>query len=98
MAIDFNNENTKYLYTALAAVETAEEAQALLEDLCTIGELLEMTNRIAAARMLADGRTYNEICEATGLSTATVTRVNRALKYGSGGYKLILNRMERREE
>lgn len=95
---DIKNSNTEYLFRALAAVNTAEEVEALLDDLCTIGEVQEMSNRIAAAKMLASGNTYNEICEATGLSTATVTRVNRALKYGSGGYKLILDRIERRGE
>lgn len=98
MKQDIKNGNTEYLFSALAAVNTPSEVEALLDDLCTIGEVQEMSNRIAAARMLAAGSTYNEICEATGLSTATVTRVNRALKYGSGGYKLILKRIERRGE
>lgn len=98
MRDDIKNDNTEYLFSALAAVSTPEEAEALLDDLCTIGEVQVMSNRLSAARMLADGRTFNEICEATGLSTATVTRVNRALKYGSGGYKLILHRVGGRKE
>lgn len=87
-------EKTDYLCRALAELKTPEEAEALLEDLCTIAELQEMSNRLVAARMLDAGKTYLEICAATGLSTATVTRVNRARKYGSGGYELILGRLK----
>lgn len=90
----FDNENTKYLYKAIAALETPEEVAAFLQDICTIAELTEMANRISVARLLAQGQTYQQICEATGISTATVTRVNRCLRYGSGGYKLILDRLE----
>lgn len=92
------NDRIDYLCRALAALKTPEEAEALLEDLCTIAELQEMSNRLSAARMLDEGSTYLEICAATGLSTATVTRVNRARKYGSGGYELILDRLKERGE
>ena len=83
---------------ALVEVKTVAEAEALLEDLCTIAELQEMSNRLVAARMLDEGSTYLEICAATGLSTATVTRVNRARKYGSGGYELLLDRLKKQGE
>ncbi len=92
MNSELKNEKMENLFLAFAAARTPEEAEKLLDDLCTISELQAMSNRLAAARMLTDSCTFNEICEATGLSTATVTRVNRALKYGSGGYRLILNR------
>lgn len=92
---NFDNQNTKYLYTALAALETPEEAAAFLQDVCTIAELTEMANRISVAKMLCEGMTYQQICDATGISTATVTRVNRCLRYGSGGYKLIIDRLEK---
>lgn len=92
-----NSENTKYLYTALASLKTAEEAKAFLEDICTIAELTEMANRITVAKMLGEGMTYQQICDATGISTATVTRVNRCVRYGSGGYKLIIDRLEKGE-
>ena len=91
----FDNENTRYLYSALAAIKTPEEAAAFLQHICTIAELTEMANRISVAKMLSDGLTYQQICEATGISTATVTRVNRCLRYGSGGYKTILDRLEK---
>ncbi len=92
------NEKTDFLCRALVQIKTPEEAEALLEDLCTIAELQEMSNRLVAARMLEEGRTYLEICAATGLSTATVTRVNRARKYGSGGYELLLGRLKEQGE
>ncbi len=88
------NEKTDLLCRALVQIKTPEEAEALLEDLCTIAELQEMSNRLVAAKMLDKGCTYLEICAATGLSTATVTRVNRARKYGSGGYELLLSRLK----
>lgn len=91
---NFDNANTEYLYSALAALKTPEEAKAFLQDICTIAELTEMANRISVAKMLSAGLTYQQICEATGISTATVTRVNRCLRYGSGGYRLILERLE----
>lgn len=94
----FDNENTKYLYSALTAIKTEEEAKAFLQDICTIAELTEMANRISVAKMLSDGLTYQQICESTGISTATVTRVNRCLRYGSGGYRLVLDRLGRGEE
>lgn len=92
------NEKTDFLCRALVEVKTVAEAEALLEDLCTIAELQEMSNRLVAAKMLDEGSTYLEICAATGLSTATVTRVNRARKYGSGGYELLLDRLKKQGE
>ncbi len=90
----FDNKNTQRLYSALASLKTPEEAAAFLQDICTIAELTEMANRLNVAVMLSEGQTYQQICEATGMSTATVTRVNRCLRYGSGGYKTILDRLE----
>lgn len=88
------NDRIEYLCRALAELKTSEEAEAFLEDLCTIVEVQEMSNRLAAAKMLDEGSTYLEICADTGLSTATVTRVNRARKYGSGGYEMVLERLK----
>lgn len=93
------NENIKSeqmdaLCKALVALRTEEEAERFLDDLCTISELLEFSKRLEVARLLREGVTYSEICSKTGLSTATITRVNRCLKYGSGGYKVVLDRLE----
>ena len=74
------------LFKAILALETVEECYDFFEDLCTVAEIREMAKRISAARMLSDGKKYTEIADETGLSTATISRVNRALKYGSDGY------------
>lgn len=97
------NENIKSkqmdaLCKALVALKTEEEAERFLDDLCTISEVLEFSKRLEVARLLREGVTYSEICARTGLSTATITRVNRCLKYGSGGYRVVLDRLEECEE
>ena len=69
------------LFKAILSLETIEECYDLFEDLCTASEIKEMAKRIAAAHMLDEGKKYTEIANSTGLSTATISRVNRALKY-----------------
>ena len=83
---DVNN-----LFNAILALESIEECYALFEDLCTFAEIKE---RFKAAKMLSDGAKYTEISEITGLSTATISRVNRCLKYGSDGYTRLLSRID----
>ena len=90
---DVNN-----LFRAILSLENIGECYELFEDLCTIAEIKEMAKRFKAARMLADGAKYTEISETTGLSTATISRVNRCLKYGSDGYVKLLSRVEYEEE
>ena len=87
------DQNTDKLAAAIAGVRNIDEAYRFLSDLCTISEITEMSKRLTAARMLRDGNTYNEIAEKTHLSTATITRVNRALRYGSDGYSMVLDRI-----
>ena len=89
---DVNN-----LFNAILSLENIDECYELFEDLCTIAEIKEMAKRFKAARMLADGAKYTEISEITGLSTATISRVNRCLKYGSDGYAKLLSRIEYEE-
>lgn len=84
---------TDKLAAAIVCVKSVEEAYRFLSDLCTISEITEMSKRLTAAEMLRDGNTYNEIAEKTHLSTATITRVNRALRYGSDGYSMVLDRI-----
>ncbi len=84
------------LCNALLLLKTPQECKALLEDLCTIRELQDISQRFAVAGMLDRGRNYAEIVSETGASSATISRVNRCLQYGSRGYRLILDRM--REE
>ena len=78
------------LFEALAQVTTAEDCAKLMEDLCTVKELADMSQRLEVARLLKEGKNYREICEATGASTATICRVNKCLLYGKGGYGLVL--------
>ena len=80
------------------ALETVEECYRLFEDLFTIREIQDLSQRLEVARMLQSGSTYTEVVEKTGVSTATIGRVNRALNYGAGGYQLVLNRMAETKE
>ena len=83
------------LFEALSLVRTREEYYRFFEDICTVGEL----NAIAqVAKMLANEQTYTHIAEATGASTATISRVKKCLNYGSDGYKLVLERLKEKKE
>lgn len=86
----------EYLIRGIMTLQTPDECRSFLNDLCTESELLEMSRRLQAAKMLKAGYIYADIAEKTGLSTATISRVNRCLKYGSdGGYYTILERLEK---
>ncbi len=82
----------KALYNAALSLKTEEECRIFFEDICTIKELETMSQRLDVAKMLIGGATFNEIVAATGASTTTISRVNRCLRYGDGGYKLVLDR------
>ena len=82
---DFNK-----LYEAVLSLKNEQECKMFFEDLCTIKELETMSQRLEVAKMLAGGSTFNEIVQATGASTTTISRVNRCLNYGDGGYKLVI--------
>lgn len=82
------------LFDAVLTLETREECYAFFEDLCTVNELLSLSQRFEVAAMLKEQKTYLEIAEKTGASTATISRVNRSLNYGSDGYELVFNRMK----
>ena len=85
----------KELYEALLQLETEEETELFLEDLCTIKELEAMSQRLKSAKMLLDGKTYNEIVEETEISSATLARVSKCVRYGNGGYKTIISKTEK---
>ncbi|HHY52991.1 MAG TPA: hypothetical protein GX499_07090 [Clostridiales bacterium] len=87
-------QSLEYLYKALLSLETEEECEAFLEDLCTVQELKALSQRLQVARLLHQQKVYNEIVAETGASTATISRVNRSLHYGKDGYKLVLERLE----
>ena len=98
MANKFKDEKVDYLFKAILTLESVEDCYAFFEDLCTISEIQEMSRRIHAAKLLRDDRVYADIAAQTGLSTATISRVNRCLKYGSDGYAKLLNRIEYEDE
>ena len=92
------NETIDALFDAILSLETREECYDFFEDLCTVNELLSLSQRFEVAAMLKDGKTYLEIAEKTGASTATISRVNRSLNYGNDGYELVFDRMEKKSE
>jgi TrpR-related protein YerC/YecD len=82
------------LCDALIGLNNRAECRAFLDDLCTIAEIRSMVQRWEVALMLDTGRTYAEITEETGASTATISRINRCLAYGAGGYRTIIDRLK----
>lgn len=82
------------LFDAILKLENREECYKFFEDVCTINEILSFAQRMEVARMLIAGKTYLEISEETGASTATISRVNRSLTYGADGYKIVFDRMK----
>ena len=90
---DWRDDDTAALFDAILALETRDEAAAFFRDLCTRRELEEMRSRWAVVRLLELGtNSYREIHDLTGVSTATITRINQWLRHGTGGYRLILDR------
>ena len=85
------------LFKAILKLNTIEECYNFFDDLCTIKEVQDMAQRLEVAKMLNENISYIKICEKTGASTATISRVNKALVYGSDGYKLALEKMEEEE-
>ncbi len=83
------------LYKAVLQLKSVEECYRFFDDLCTIGEIQSLAQRLEVARMLDEGMTYSHIEDETGASTATISRVKRCLHYGADGYRLVLDRMKR---
>lgn len=84
-----SEEMEKDLYRVLVSLESVEDCRALLEDLCTRKEVEQMAQRIRAARLLKEGKTYQQVITETDISSATLSRVSRCLQYGSGYRKLL---------
>lgn len=91
-------EEAEHLFRAVLKLQTIEECQAFFDDLCTIKEIQDLSQRFDVATMLDEGKNYQEISRATGASTATICRVNKCLNYGSQGYRTILDRTRNQEE
>ena len=91
------SESTDKLFQSFLTLNTLEDCYQYFEDLCTIKEILAMAQRLEVARMLAAGESYQKVTDDTGVSSATVGRVKRCLDYGTGGYRMILDREEAAE-
>ena len=82
------------LFDAILSLQNKKECYDFFEDLCTVNELLSLSQRFEVASMLVEHKTYLEIAEKTGASTATISRVNRSLNYGCDGYEMVFERLE----
>ena len=85
-----------HLFEAILTLKTPEECYAFFEDVCTVNELLSLSQRYEVAKMLREKRTYLDIAESTGASTATISRVNRSLNYGNDGYEMVFSRLSQK--
>ena len=86
------------LYETILELKDLDECKKFFSDLCTVAELRAMEQRFEVALLLSDGMIYNAILERTGASSATISRVNRSLNYGTDGYRLVIDRMGNEEE
>ena len=81
------------LFEAILSLNTIDECYKFFEDICTVKEILDISQRLKAAKMLKNGANYMDISKATGMSTATISRVSKCLEYGGGGYAMIIDRV-----
>jgi TrpR-related protein YerC/YecD len=91
------DSNVEYLYRAVLSLQSMEECDRFFDDLCTVPELKALSQRLQVAKMLSDHRVYSDIVQATGASTATISRVNRSLNYGADGYDIIFQRLDQED-
>ena len=92
------SEEVDHLFEGILTLQTVEECYAFFEDICTVNELLSLSQRFEVAAMLRQKRTYLDIAERTGASTATISRVNRCHNYGNDGYDLAFLRLAEKKE
>ena len=97
MSKKLRTEAVDHLFDAILSLENQRECYTFFEDVCTVNELLSLSQRFEVAKMLRDQKTYLDIAEKTGASTATISRVNRSLNYGNDGYEMVFERMEKKE-
>ncbi len=98
MSKDIHTPAVNQLFKAILTLENVDECYRFFEDVCTIQELVTISQRFEVACMLTQKKTYLDIAEKTGASTATISRVNRSLTYGNDGYALVLNRLAEKDE
>jgi len=95
--VNYQNEATERLFQAILSLNTMEECRNFFEDACTIKEILDIAQRFEVACMLTEKKSYQQISQETGVSTATISRVNRCITYGGGGYKTAIERLKEQE-
>lgn len=93
-----HTQDVDNLFKAILSLETIDECYSFFEDALTVKEILDVSQRLKAAKMLKNGENYAVIGKATGMSTATISRVSKCLEYGAGGYDIVLSRMESEEK
>ena len=98
MSKNIRTEAVDHLFEAILSLKDSEECYLFFEDICTVNELLSLSQRYEVAKMLRNHNTYLEIAEKTGASTATISRVNRSLNYGNDGYDMVFTRVEQKEK
>ena len=98
MSKKIRTEAVDELFEAILCLKDKEECYLFFEDVCTVNELLSLSQRFEVAHMLKEKRTYLEIAEKTGASTATISRVNRSLNYGNDGYEMVFSRLQDKRE
>ena len=94
----FYNESIEEFFEAVLILMTTQDCKNFFEDICTIKELQEISQRLSVAKMLDAGNSYQEVSRVTGASTATISRVNKCLIYGSGGYRQMLDKLKNGEK
>ena len=91
------NETIDALFDAILSLETREECYDFFEDLCTVKEISDMAQRLEAAKLLLDGSTYEQIVKTVEISTATISRINRCIQYGTGGYRQTIEKVREKQ-
>ena len=94
MSKKLRTDAVDHLFDAILSLQNREECYTFFEDVCTVNELLSLSQRFEVAKMLRDQKTYLDIAEKTGASTATISRVNRSLNYGNDGYDMVFSRLQ----
>ena len=97
MSNKLHNQSIDSLFDAMLTLETREECYACFMDVCTMNEIASLSQRDEVAGMLRDKKTYLDISEKTGASTATISRVNRSLNYGNDGYEIVWNKLKNKQ-
>ena len=95
--MNYHNKSVDNLFKVITSINNLDECGAFFDDLCTIKEIMDMAQRLETAILLNKGENYQNISAKVGVSSATISRVNRCLNYGSGGYKTALKKLEEKD-